>query len=56
MSTFKKLLTRFNNDEHGMEVLEYAIILSLLVIGALIALTAFAPHVVAKWTGIREIL
>ncbi len=44
------------SDERGGETLEYAMLLAFLVLGSLLALTAFAPRVVHRWTAIRDIL
>lgn len=46
MNTLKKLL----RDERGGEVIEYALILGLIIVGAIAIIGAFGTKVVARWT------
>ena len=48
--TLKKLLS----DEHGGEVLEYALIAGLIVVAAIAAITAVGNAVLAKWTSVQN--
>jgi Flp pilus assembly pilin Flp len=42
------------NDEHGGEVLEYALIAGLIVVAAIAVIGAVGGKVVAKWTSLNS--
>jgi Flp pilus assembly pilin Flp len=44
------LLRRIVRDDHGGEVLEYALIVGLIVVAAIAAITAVGTKVMARWT------
>jgi Flp pilus assembly pilin Flp len=48
MSTLKKLI----KDENGGEVLEYALIAGLIIVGAIALVTSVGGKVVARWTSL----
>lgn len=53
----KKLFTFFSKslrDEHGGEVLEYALIAGLIVIAAISAITSVGTKVLARWTSLNH--
>ena len=43
-------------DERGGEVLEYAIIVGLIVVAAIVAITSVGTKVLAKWTSLDSSL
>jgi Flp pilus assembly pilin Flp len=44
------LLNKVIRDEQGGEVLEYALIAGLIIVGAIAMVTAVGGKVVARWT------
>ncbi len=48
----KKLL----RDDHGGEVLEYALVVGLIVIAAIATITSVGTKVLAKWTSVNNSL
>jgi pilus assembly protein Flp/PilA len=48
MNTLKKLI----KDENGGEVLEYALIAGLIIVGAIALITSVGGKVVARWTSL----
>ena len=50
MNTLKDTLLRVVRDEKGGEVLEYALIAGLIIVGAIALITAVGGKVVARWT------
>jgi pilus assembly protein Flp/PilA len=47
-----KLLVKFINDEHGGEVIEYALIAGLIVVAAIAAISLVGTKVLARWNSI----
>ena len=47
-----KNLKKFLRDEAGGEVLEYALIAGLIVVGAIVAITSVGSKVFAKWNSL----
>jgi Flp pilus assembly pilin Flp len=45
-------MKNFWNDEAGGEVLEYALIAGLIIVGAIVAITSVGTKVLAKWTSL----
>ena len=45
-------LKNFLNDEAGGEVLEYALIAGLIIVGAIVAITSVGNKVLAKWQSV----
>jgi len=41
-------------DEQGGEVLEYALIAGLIVVGAIVLITAVGDKVLARWTSLNS--
>ena len=54
MKSMQNLLTRLVHDEQGGEVLEYALIAGLIVIGAIAAITTVGNKVLARWTSVQN--
>jgi len=52
MNKVKMLAKRLVSDEAGGEVLEYALIAGLIIVGAIAVITAVGTKVVAKWTAV----
>ena len=48
MNAFKNFLA----DEAGGEVLEYALIAGLIIVGAIVAITSVGTKVLARWTSV----
>jgi Flp pilus assembly pilin Flp len=48
----KQLFSGLIRDERGGEVLEYAIIVGLIVVAAIVAITSVGTKVLAKWTSL----
>ena len=49
----KKLFTEFLQDETGGEVLEYALIAGLIVVGAIVSIKSVGTKVLARWTSLN---
>jgi pilus assembly protein Flp/PilA len=52
MNRIKAGIARLIHDERGGEVLEYALIAGLIVVGAIALITAVGGKVVARWTSL----
>ena len=50
MNRFNATFVRLIRDERGGEVLEYALIAGLIVVGAIALITAVGGKVLARWT------
>ena len=50
----RQTLLRLIRDDHGGEVLEYALVAGLIVIAAISAITAVGTKVLARWTSIQN--
>ena len=46
------LFTKLIRDEQGGEVLEYALIAGLIIVGAIALITSVGTKVVARWTSL----
>jgi Flp pilus assembly pilin Flp len=46
------LLNKLVRDENGGEVLEYALIAGLIIVGAIALISAVGTKVVARWTSL----
>ncbi|MFI5378574.1 MAG: Flp family type IVb pilin [Tepidisphaerales bacterium] len=53
---FTNMLKTFAADEHGGEVLEYALIAGLIVVAAIAVITTVGTKVVARWTSVSDSL
>lgn len=49
-------LKRLRRDQRGGEVLEYALVIGLVVVGAIAVIGCVGTKVVARWTSIRSSL
>jgi Flp pilus assembly pilin Flp len=54
MKRFNGLLVALAKDEHGGEVLEYALIAGLIVVAAIAAITSVGTKVLARWTSLNS--
>jgi Flp pilus assembly pilin Flp len=48
----RKLIAKLVRDEQGGEVLEYALIAGLIIVGAIALITSVGGKVVARWTSL----
>jgi len=46
------LLKKLYSDEQGGEVLEYALIAGLIIVGAIALITSVGTKVLARWTSV----
>ena len=46
------LFTKLYRDEQGGEVLEYALIAGLIIVGAIALITSVGTKVLARWTSV----
>jgi pilus assembly protein Flp/PilA len=56
MKSFLSLSTlaaRLVRDEDGGEVLEYALIAGLIIVGAIVIITSVGTKVLARWTSLN---
>ena len=51
-----KLISRFLNEEHGLETVEYAVIAALITGAAIVAITALGTQVAAKFNSLVTLL
>jgi len=51
-----RIMLRLFKDERGGEVLEYALVAGLMVVGAISAITCVGEKVVARWTSLNSSL
>jgi len=49
MKSFGKFVGRLLSEEQGTETLEWGLVCGLIVIGAIVAITAIGPKVTAMW-------
>ncbi len=54
MKAMKDLVSKLVKDEQGGEVLEYALIAGLIIVGAIAAVTAVGTRVLARWTSLQN--
>lgn len=50
----KQTLLRLIHDDHGGEVLEYALVAGLIVIAAIAAISTVGTKVLARWTSVQN--
>ena len=48
----RKFFSKLIRDEQGGEVLEYALIAGLIIVGAIALITSVGGKVVARWTSL----
>lgn len=53
MKCLMHALSRIWRDEQGTEVLEWALVAGLIVVGAIAAIVLIGPKVVTLWTNIN---
>jgi pilus assembly protein Flp/PilA len=53
---FSNLIKRLVSDESGGEVLEYALIAGLIIVGAIVVITSVGTKVLARWTSLNASL
>jgi Flp pilus assembly pilin Flp len=49
-----RLVARAIHDEHGGEVLEYALVVGLMVVGAIGAISCVGAKLLAKWNSLNS--
>jgi len=49
----KHNLKRLATDENGAEVIEYALILGLIIVGAIVTIAQVGTKVLARWTSVN---
>ena len=52
----KTLLSKLVKDEQGGEVLEYALIAGLIIVGAIAVISTVGDKVLARWTSVNTSL
>ena len=50
----RKLLSRLARDERGGEVMEYALIMGLIVVTAIVVIGTVGTKVLARWTSVNS--
>ena len=50
MKSIGKIVGRLLSEEQGTETLEWGLVCGLIVIGAIVAITAIGPKVTAMWS------
>ena len=56
MSTLKQALHRVIKDEQGGETIEYALIMGLIIVTAIVIITSVGTKVLARWTSVNSSL
>lgn len=56
MPRFSQTLKTLARDESGAEVIEYALIAGLIVVGALVVIGAFGTKIFARWNSVNSSL
>jgi Flp pilus assembly pilin Flp len=56
MKHVKDLACRFLRDEQGGEVIEYALIVGLIVVGTIATIALVGNKVLARWTSVQSSL
>ena len=54
MNVLKNLVSKLVKDEQGGEVLEYALIAGLIIVGAIAAVTTVGTKILARWTSLQN--
>ena len=54
MKAMKNLIAKLVRDEHGGEVLEYALIAGLIVVAAIAVITSVGNKVLARWQSLNS--
>lgn len=54
MHSVKSLLRALVIEDNGGEILEYAIIIGLIILAAIVAITAVGNSVMARWTSLSN--
>ena len=54
MTGIKDLLSTLVGNEQGGEVLEYALVAGLIIVGAIAAVSAVGHRVLARWTSLQN--
>lgn len=54
MRTMLNNMRRLARDEQGGEVIEYALILGLIVVAAIVTISAVGDKVLARWTSVNS--
>jgi Flp pilus assembly pilin Flp len=58
MKDLRKILStwtaRFVDDDHGGEVIEYALIIGLIIVTAIVVITSVGGKVMARWQSVNS--
>jgi Flp pilus assembly pilin Flp len=54
MKRLTQRLSGFLADENGAEVIEYALVLGLIVVGAIVIIGNFGTKVLARWGSVNS--
>lgn len=54
MNTIRRMFCRLIADDHGGEVIEYALILGLIIVTAIAVIGAVGTKVLARWTTVNS--
>ena len=54
LNTWSTAVVQFILDENGGEVLEYALIAGLIIVGAIAAVTSVGARVLARWNSLKN--
>ena len=54
MKAIKNLVAKLLQDEQGGEVLEYALIVGLIIVGAIATISTVGTKILARWTSLQN--
>ena len=54
MTRISRQLRKLLRDERGTETIEYALVIGLIVIGAIVVIGAFGTKVLGRWTSVNS--
>jgi Flp pilus assembly pilin Flp len=54
MKSIRKRIAAFLRDEAGTETLEWGLVCGLIVVGAVVAITAIGPKVTSMWNDLNN--
>jgi pilus assembly protein Flp/PilA len=53
MGSFKDRMAELRRDESGAALIEYSLLIGLIVVGAVVAMTAVGTRIGANWTDLK---
>ena len=54
MTGLKRQLRKLCRDERGGEVIEYALVLGLIIVGCIVVIGAYGVKVLARWNSVNS--